>query len=472
MRFMSYVSATCGLAAAFGLTMMAGLAAPDSGEADFRGLYKELVETNTTLSSGSCTLAAEKMVARLKSAGYADGDVHLFSTPDHPKEGGLVAALKGSDPGAKAILLLAHLDVVEAKRSDWQRDPFSLIEEGGYFYGRGTSDDKAMAAIFTDLLIRYKREGYTPKRTIKLALTCGEETSGAFNGAEYLAKNHHDWVDAAFALNEGGSGQLDGKGARVSLNIEAAEKVYQDYTLTATNPGGHSSRPRPDNAIYAMADALKKIAAYEFPVMINDANRGYFIEIAKIRKDAVGKAMTDIVANPDNKAADAVLSKDPSLHTMLRTTCVATMIAGGHATNALPQNVSANINCRIFPGTSPEAVRQQLSKIVGDPALQIGFSGPLSPATPAPKMGEDILGPIRAAAAEVYPGTPVIPMLMAGATDGIYMTAGGIPTYGVDGYFSDPDQGNIHGLNERVRVQSLMDGRRFQYLLVKKFAGQ
>lgn len=202
--------------------------AAEPGEADFRSLYKELVETNTTLSSGSCTLAAERMATRLKAAGYSDTDIHLFATPEHPKEGGLVAALKGSDPSAKAILLLAHLDVVEAKHSDWVRDPFTLIEEGGYFYGRGTSDDKAMAAIFTDLLIRYKHEGFTPKRTIKMALTCGEETSSAFNGADYLARNHKDWVDAAFAINEGGSGELDDKGRRVTLDIESAEKVYQD----------------------------------------------------------------------------------------------------------------------------------------------------------------------------------------------------------------------------------------------------
>ncbi|MGB8601367.1 MAG: M20/M25/M40 family metallo-hydrolase [Rhizomicrobium sp.] len=446
--------------------------AADTGEADFRSLYKELVETNTTLSSGSCTLAAERMAARLKAAGYSDADIHLFATPEHPKDGGVVAALKGSDPSAKAILLLAHLDVVEAKRSDWTRDPFTLIEEGGYFYGRGTSDDKAMAAIFTDLLIRYKREGYVPKHTIKMALTCGEETSSAFNGAEYLSKVHRDWIDAAFAINEGGSGELDDKGKRVTLDVEAAEKVYQDYTITAVNPGGHSSRPRPDNAIYDMATALGKIAAYEFPVIVNDANRGYFAEMAKITRGPEGKAMAAIVANPNDKAADKLLSQNPTYHTLLRTTCVATMIEGGHATNALPQKVSANINCRIFPGTSPQAVRETLAGAIGNSRISVDFFGPLSPATPAPKLGAEIIGPVQAVSAELYPGTPVLPVLMAGATDGIYTSAAGIPTYGIEGIFVDPDQGNIHGLNERVGVKALMDGREFQYRLVKRFAEQ
>ena len=412
------------------------------------------------------------MKARLAAAGFTDADAHVFSTPEFPKDGGLVARIPGTDPEAAAILLLAHIDVVEAKPADWTRDPFTLVEEGGYFYGRGASDDKAMAAIFTDLLIRYKREGYRPRHTIKLALTCGEETSGAFNGANYLATQHKDWIDAAFALNEGAAGMLDADGKRVSLNIEAAEKVYQDFTLTTTNPGGHSSRPVPDNAIYEMADALKKVSGVEFPVMLNDATRGYFTRSAPIVGGEAGAAMTAIVANPSDAAANEVLSKDKMWHSMLRTTCVATLINGGHAVNALPQKVTANINCRIFPGVKVEDVQQALITAIGDPKVAVTVNEPRSPATPAPTLGADRLKPIETVANELYPGTPVVPIMATGATDGIYLSAAGIPTYGVEGMFVDPDEGNIHGLNERIRVQSLMDGRRFQYKLVKLYADQ
>ena len=224
---------------------------PDPTEADFRSLYKELVETNTTLSSGSCTLAAERMAAHLEAAGYPKSDLTLFSVPDHPKDGGLVAILRGSDPKSRPILLLAHLDVVEAKREDWTRDPFILIEDGGFFYARGASDDKAMAAVFTDAMVRLRSEP-TPRRTIKLALTCGEETTGAFNGAEWLANNRRELIDAAFALNEGGGGRLSPDGKPLALSVQVAEKTAQNYTLEARNPGGHSSMPRPDNAIYEL----------------------------------------------------------------------------------------------------------------------------------------------------------------------------------------------------------------------------
>ena len=463
------------LAAALVALATTGVARADDirpDQAAFRSLYKELVETNTTLSVGDCTLAAKRMAEHLKKAGFKPSDYRIIVPAGQPRFGALVATLPGSEPREKAVLLLAHIDVVEAKPADWARDPFTLVEEGGYFYGRGASDDKAMAAIFTDLLIRYKREGYRPRHTIKLALTCGEETSGAFNGANYLATQHKDWIDAAFALNEGAAGMLDADGKRVSLNIEAAEKVYQDFTLTTTNPGGHSSRPVPDNAIYEMADALKKVSGVEFPVMLNDATRGYFTRSAPIVGGEAGAAMTAIVANPSDAAANEVLSKDKMWHSMLRTTCVATLISGGYAVNALPQKVTANINCRIFPGVKVEDVQQALITAIGDPKVAVTVNEPRSPATPAPTLGADRLKPIETVANELYPGTPVVPIMATGATDGIYLSAAGIPTYGVEGMFVDPDEGNIHGLNERIRVQSLMDGRRFQYKLVKLYADQ
>ncbi len=454
-------------------------AAPDhsgDGEPAFRALYKELVETNTTLSQGSCTEAAERMAAHLKAAGFADADLNVFSTPDHPKEGGLVATLHGQNNGktkAKGVLLLAHIDVVEAKREDWTRDPFTLVEENGYFYGRGTTDNKSMAAIFTDLLIRYKTEGYVPSRDIKLALTCGEETNTAFNGARWLSQNHKDWIDAAFALNEGGAGELDKDGKRVTFDVEAAEKVYQDFSLTTVNPGGHSSRPTPANAIYQLAAALGRLQAYEFPPMLNDASRGYFTEMSKIKAkagdQATAAAMTAIVANPADPQANAVLNRDPMWHSMLRTTCVATLVSGGHAVNALPQTATANINCRIFPGVKVDDVQAALTTAINDRGVAIATKGNRSPATPAPSLGADILGPIKTVSAELYPGVPVVPTMATWATDGIYTTAAGIPTYGVEGFFIDADNNNMHGLNEHVAVSSLMDGRRFMYKLVKLY---
>src|SRR3954447_136917 len=247
--------------------------APASGEAAFRALYKELVETNTTLSAGSCTLAAERMAARLKAAGFPDSDLHLIVEPSHPKEGNLVAVLPGSDPKAKAILLLAHIDVVEANRADWERDPFTLVEENGYFYARGSSDDKAQASVWIDTLARFKSEGFRPKRTIRMALTCGEETAGAFNGAQWLAAHERALIDAEFGLNEGAGGLLDEQGRPVALNIQAGEKFPQNYRIEVTNPGGHSSRPVRENAIYRLADALVKLRAYDFPVQSNEATR-------------------------------------------------------------------------------------------------------------------------------------------------------------------------------------------------------
>jgi acetylornithine deacetylase/succinyl-diaminopimelate desuccinylase-like protein len=447
-------------------------AAPDrsgDGEPAFRSLYKELVETNTSLSVGSCTLAAERMAAHLKAVGYGGDELRLFSTPEHPKDGGLVARLAGSDAGSKGILLLAHLDVVEAKRADWTRDPFQFIEEGGYFYGRGVSDDKAMAAIFTDLMVRLKQEGYKPKKRITLALTCGEESSGAFNGAEWLSANHKDWIDADFAINEGGGGDLDEKGNRINMGFEAAEKVYQDFQFESTNPGGHSSQPVPKNAMYEMAAALTKLSQHEFPVMFNDANTAYFTRLSSIVGGEKGAAMKALLANPKDAKANALLSQDKQWHSTLRTTCVATMIDGGHAPNALPQRVDANVNCRIFPGVAIDQVRDTLAKVVAGTGVTVTVKGQRSNAVPAAKMDPKVLALIDKVSGELYPGTPVLPMMTTGATDGVFTTGAGIPTYGVEGTFADPDNGNIHGLNERVRVSEVMNGRRFQYKLVKAY---
>jgi acetylornithine deacetylase/succinyl-diaminopimelate desuccinylase-like protein len=438
----------------------------------FREIYKELVETNTTLSAGDCTLAAQRMAARLKAARYPDADLRVFVPEGHPKEGGLLAVLHGTDPKAKAILMLAHIDVVEAKREDWKRDPFTLIEEDGYFYGRGTIDMKAQAAIWVDNLIRYREEGYKPRRSIKLALTCGEETPSALNGAAWLTKNARDAIDAELALTEGGGGDLDEHGHRLALDISAAEKTFQNFLLEVTNPGGHSSRPVPDNAIYHLVRAVDRISHFEFPVELDDANRAALTYYAKILGGETGTAMAAVVKDPHDAAAVAIVDKDPDWHAELRTTCVATMLAAGHATNALPQRATANINCRIFPGDTRDAVQAQLVAIVNDPKVAVTIPeirGPV--ATPAP-LTPRVLKPIERVAHELWPGVPVVPGLILGATDAQFLNPAGIPTYGVDGIFTDPDSGNPHGLNERVRVQSVYEGRTFLYRLVKLYADQ
>ncbi|WP_199193087.1 M20/M25/M40 family metallo-hydrolase [Allosphingosinicella deserti] len=445
---------------------------PSGGEAAFRAIYKELVETNTTLSAGSCTLAAERMAARLKAAGFPDQDLHLVVHPDHPKEGSLVAVLPGTDAKRKALLLLAHIDVVEANRADWERDPFTLVEENGYFYARGASDDKAQAAVWVDTLARFKAEGYKPKRTIKMALTCGEETAGAFNGAQYLAAQERQLIDAEFALNEGAGGMLDDAGKPIALNIQAGEKFPQNYRLEVTNPGGHSSRPVKENAIYRLSDALIKLRAYDFPVQSNDATRGYFEAMSKLLSNPAAPAMAVFAANPgDAAAASTIAAADPAWNAILRTTCVATMLDGGHATNALPQRSRANVNCRIFPGTSVEAVRQELERVVGDPEVKITTLETRSEIAPPPPLTERVVGPARKVAAEVFPGVPLVPLMAAGGTDGAFLTPAGIPTYGLTGFFSDREGSRAHGLNERMRVKSLMDGRTYLYKLVKVYAG-
>ena len=444
----------------------------DPSQLRFHDLFKDLVETNTTLSAGDCTLAAQKMAAHLKAAGYPDADLKIFVPDGHPKEGGLIAILHGSDPQAKAILLLAHVDVVEAKREDWTRDPFKLVEEDGYFYARGVSDMKAQATIWVDNLIRYREEQFQPKRTIKLALTCGEETNSALNGAGWLTKNERSAIDAEFALTEGVDGDLDANGKKFALEVLAAEKTSQNFTFTATNAGGHSSRPVPDNAIYHLVRAVDRVSHYEFPVQLNDANRAYFTGMSKIVGGANGAAMLAIVKNPQDAAATATLDKNTDWHAMLRTTCVATLLNAGHATNALPQRAAANINCRIFPGVSRETILAQLTKIADDSTVTITIPEVRGPvANPAP-LTPQILDSIKKLANEMWPGIPVIPTLEPGATDAQFLNPAGIPTYGITGIFSDPDGGHIHGLNERVRIASVYEGRQFLYALVKLYAAQ
>ena len=439
-------------------------------QAEFRALYEELVETNTTLSEGSCTEAAAKMGARLKAAGFADADLTYFADPAHPREGGLVAVLAGSDPRARPILIIAHLDVVEARREDWTRDPFTLVEEGGFFYARGAFDDKAQAAIWTDSFIRIKRGDQRPTRTLKLALTCGEESVQAFNGVQWLVKNRPELIAAEFALNEGGTGRLGADGQREWLLIQVSEKATQNYRIETTHTGGHSSRPVEGNAIYELAAALEKVRAYRFPVQFNDTTRIFLAAYARQAGGARGEAIDRLLANPGDAAADRIVSADPDLNRMLRTTCVATLLDGGHASNALPQRAGANLNCRILPGETLEATTDALVAAIDNPHVRLTMVPPVRPlAVPAP-LDPRILGPAQALADLYFPGMTVLPIMQAGYTDALWLGTANSPVYGVPGLFVEPDGNGIHGLNERVRVSMLYEGRDYLYDLLRAYA--
>lgn len=443
----------------------------DPTEPAFRALYKELVEINTTHSVGSCTQAAEAMRARLLASGLPASDAQILAPADHPRDGALSAVLRGRESGLKPLLLLAHIDVVEAKREDWVRDPFKLTEENGWFYARGASDDKAMAAVFTDALVRMKQEGYVPRRAIKLALTCGEETADIFNSVHWLLKERPGTLDAVFALNEGASGELDAAGNPVALQVQAGEKVYQDFKLSMTDSGGHSSRPKKRNLISRMGAALARLGDYRFPVSVNAATRGYFQAQSQLVSPAVAADMRAAIGTKSNESAVSRLwDINPSWNGMLRTTCIATMINGGHAPNAQPQAVTANINCRILPQSSVAEVQAALTRVLADDGITLSTVGESAINAPVPPLDASILTPIRDVAATIWPKAAIVPTMSTGATDGRFLNAAGVPTYGVSGMFNDAEGSHAHGLDERIRVKSLLDGRRFLYALVKRYA--
>jgi acetylornithine deacetylase/succinyl-diaminopimelate desuccinylase-like protein len=439
-----------------------------------REVYRELIEINTADSVGSVTRAASAMAKRFRDAGFPARDVHLLVPSGKPTKGNLVVRYRGRGGAgaAKPILLLAHLDVVAALRSDWTIDPFVLTERDGYFYGRGTGDDKAMASIFVANMLRDRKNGWVPDRDIILALTADEE-GGDANGVDFLLDHHRELIDAAYALNEGGGGSLrDGKPFLNS--VQAAEKVYADFTLTARNRGGHSSVPRPDNAIYELVDALARVARHQFPVQLNEVSRTFFERTAALETPEVAAAMRAIVANPTDSAATAVLARDPRYSSMLRTTCVATRLSGGHAYNALPQTAAANVNCRIVPTSNPREAREALARVVADTGIHITETIPLGDrgdAVPSPLTAE-IMDPVTSITHEMFgENVPVIPVMSTGATDGRRLRAAGIPTYGVSGLFGDPADSRAHGRDERMLVKSYFDGQEFLHRLVHRLAG-
>ncbi len=439
---------------------------PTPDQQRLREIYQQLVEINTTESAGNVTQAAQAMAARLKAAGFPDQDVRLVIPSGSPKKGNLIARIHGTG-AQRPLLLLAHLDVVEAKREDWTRDPFKLVEENGYFYGRGVSDDKSMAAIFLEQFVRLKRENFKPNRDIILALTADEEQGGLseFNGVENLLQSNKELINAEIAINEGGGGRIGENGKYERITIQFSEKVYQDFRLQITNPGGHSSVPQPDNAIYHLSEALAKIGRFQFPAKLSQGTRTYFDRVSRITPGQVGADMKAILSDPPDAQALERLSAVPDINAQLRTTCVATMMDGGHAPNALPQRARANVNCRILPGEPVQDVEKTLARVIADDKIAIAPVGHEVSSPPAP-LSDDIMKPVEAIAAAMWPGVAVIPVMSAGGTDGRFLLNAGIRTYGVSGMVS-PVVNGTHGLNERMRVASLYEGQEFLYRLTK-----
>ena len=431
-------------------------------------IYKELVEIDTTTATGDTRQAAEAVAARLKAAGFPEEDVHAFSPA--PRKGNLVARLRGSGT-RKPILLVAHLDVVPALRSDWSVDPFKLTEQDGYFYGRGSSDDKYMAASFVTNLIRYRREGYKPDRDVILALETDEEIfDHDALGIQWLIRNHRDLIDAEFALNEGGPVNLrDGKAVRV--NIQTSEKVPVTFRLEVRNSGGHSSVPRKDNAIYRLAEGLVRLSKFEFPLHLNDTTRAWFARAAQSTDEQTAANIRAVLADKPDEAALARLSAIAPFNAQLRTTCVATMLEGGHAANALPQLATAKVNCRIIPGEPAEEVKATLVKVLADAEIAVTQIEREVASEPS-KLNEEIVGAIEKLSHEFWPDAAVIPVMSTGATDGAFLRNAGIPTYGHSGMAMEPgDAGRIHGRDERVPMKSFYNGGEYLYRLVKMLAG-
>jgi acetylornithine deacetylase/succinyl-diaminopimelate desuccinylase-like protein len=437
-----------------------------------RDIFQQLIEINTTDSVGSTTAAAEAMAKRLRDAGFPASDVTVLGPND--RKGNLVARLRGAGT-QRPILLLGHLDVVEARRSDWTTDPFQFVEKDGYFYGRGTQDMKDGDAIFVATFIRLKQEGYKPDRDLILALTADEE-GGKSNGVDWLLKNHRDLIDAAFALNGDGGGLDTENGKPVIVSMDASEKLYADFQLRVTNRGGHSSLPVPDNAIYHLADGLVRLEHYQFPFELNPVTRTYFERMAAVETGQKAADMKAILKTPPDPAAIARLSEDPLENATLRTTCVATRLDAGHANNALPQTALANVNCRILPGHTREEIRQTLIRILDDPKIEVGYvdvtgrvlaSAPNDEALPPVELRPEVMKPLEQIAGEMWPGAPVVPTMATGASDGVYTNAAGIPTYGVSGVGIDMDDIRAHGKDERLRVGSFYQGLDFYYRYLK-----
>jgi acetylornithine deacetylase/succinyl-diaminopimelate desuccinylase-like protein len=440
---------------------------PDAERQLAREIFKEFIEINSSFSTGSTTPVAEAAARRLRAAGFPDADIFVGGAAPH--KANLVVRLRGTG-ARKPILLLAHTDVVEAKREDWTMDPFQFNEKDGYFYGRGTGDDKAQAAVWIANLIRYKREGFRPDRDLIVALTADEEGGGAYNGVQWLLKNKRDLIDADFSLNEGGYGDMVG-GKKISNNIEVAEKYVINFRLEVRNKGGHSSMPIADNAIYHLAGALDRIGKFGFPMKVNEVTRAFFGALAKIETGPI-KADLSRTAEGDQAAMQRVAAAAPMWNATLRTTCVATQVEAGHAKNALPQLAAANVNCRVHPDEKPEEITATLKRVIANDQVNIVIDGESNQGPPSP-MRDDILRAASRVTDTMWPGVPLVPQMVMYATDGKYLRNSGIPTYGIQGFFLDRDNDiRWHGRDERMAVQSFYEGQTFLYELVKALSSK
>jgi acetylornithine deacetylase/succinyl-diaminopimelate desuccinylase-like protein len=446
----------------------------DATRATAHDIFKQLIEINTTDSVGSTTVAANAMAQRLLDAGFPPSDVTVLGPND--RKGNLVARYRGK-PASKLrpMLIIGHLDVVEARREDWSTDPFQFVEKDGYYYGRGTQDMKESDAIAVSAFIRMKHEGFVPDRDIILALTADEE-GGQSNGVDWLLRNHRDLIDAEFVLNPDSGGVVTEHGKPLTMEFEATEKLYADYEIVATNPGGHSSLPKPDNAIYRVADALGRLEKAPFPFELNNVTREYFKQMSTIESGETAADMRAILNTPPDAAAILRLSRDARYNSTMRTTCVATMMSAGHAPNALPQRAAANVNCRILPGHSQEEIRLDLVKIFDDPTLGVRYkndAGEVSDhgsdrkAMAPPPLRSDVMAALKGVTEHLWPGTPVIPIMETGASDSIYTMMAGIPSYGISGIAIDHDDVRMHGKDERVGVASYYTGVEFYYEFLK-----
>ena len=442
----------------------AGTFSPEPDRQLVRAVYEELVNINTSYSTGQTTPAAEAVARRLIAAGFPKEDVAVLGAA--PQKANVVARYRGTGT-ARPLLLLAHLDVVEAKRSDWSVDPFTLLEKDGYFYGRGTGDDKAQAAIWVANLIRMKREGYRPARDLIVALTADEEGGGPFNGVDWLLANRRDLIDAEFCVNEGGWGEMR-NGQRLLNLIQVGEKHVANYRLEVRNPGGHSSMPVPENAIYRLAAALQRVAAHEFPFRLNEVTRAYLAKLAELQAEPLASQLRQAAAGSP-EAQRAVAAASPQWNAVMRTTCVATGLDGGHAANALPQTAGARINCRILPDETPQDVEAALRTAIGDEKVEVSITdaGGASPMSP---MREDLLGITRTLTSQFWPGVATVPYMVMGGTDGSALRKAGIPSYGVQGIFYESADIRFHGRDERVGVREFYEAQEFLYRLVKELS--
>jgi acetylornithine deacetylase/succinyl-diaminopimelate desuccinylase-like protein len=435
-------------------------------QARARALYERVIGFETSVGKAQVPPMVEYLVGEFRKAGFAATDIHVLPVGETAS---LVVRYPGDGSGGKPILLMAHMDVVTANREDWQRDPFKLVEENGYFYGRGTYDVKDGVATLTATFLRLKEEGFVPRRDLVIVFSGDEETEMAT--IQDLVNNHRDLIDAEYALNsDGGGGDLDADGKPLTYSVQTAEKTYASFDLTVRNPGGHSSQPRADNAIYELADALKRLQAYAFPVMWNDTTLASFAAAGKVTPGALGEAMAAFARDPHDAKAVAVLAQTSSVVGKTRTTCIPTLLRGGHADNALPQAATATVNCRIFPGVAVDAVKQQLQQVAGANVEITTLGAPT--ASDASPLREDVMAAVTRAVHAIHPGVPIVPAQESGATDGLYLRAAGIPTYGVGGMFIKDTDAFAHGLDERVPVQGFYDGLEHWYVLLHAVAGK